>query len=194
MANKINFTNHTQAGFSLVETIIAIAILTIGLIGTMAAVTYSLQMSTAGRNIGSAKFLIISTFEEIEALKNGRSLTFAQIANVEAVDNSNTAYKFKGFSLGYKPTSISSGADQINGTDDDLIDVGNDKVFGTSDDFENESLIRSGYTRQIIISALPNQADIKKVEVKVRYFSIGASVQEVSGTCYLNDNEKEVNR
>jgi prepilin-type N-terminal cleavage/methylation domain-containing protein len=192
MSNNQNSLKNSQAGFSLLETIIALLIITIGLLGTVATVTYSLQMTTASRNIGTAKLMIISTFEEIETLRNDATLEFKQIGNVGNVDNTQTKYQFSGFSVGIQSVSMNPGRDRIYGTDDDLIDAGTDQVFGTADDFQNDSLIRSGYQREIIISPLPNQPEIKKVEVKIRYFSVGGSSQEVNGICYINDNYRVV--
>lgn len=192
MSNKLPRSKNQEVGFSLLETIVAIAILTIGLISTVAAVTYALQMSMASKNIGSAKLIIVTTFEQIEALRNSHRLRFNQIANVGDVDNSDSNFKFSGFSVGLKPMSLSSGPDQIDGTDDDLSDAGADGVYGTGDDFQNEALIRSGYQREIIISTLPNQRFVKRVEVKVHYVSVNGIVRTISGVCYFNDNDRTV--
>ena len=192
MSNKLSRSKNKEAGFSLLEAIVAIAILTIGLIGTVAAVTYALQMSTASRNVGSAKLIIMTTFEQIEALRNSHRLKFVQIANVGEVDNSDSKITFSGFSVGVKPVTLSAGPDQIDGTDDDLTDAGADGVYGTGDDFQNEALIRSGYQREIIITKLPNQQFGKKVEVIVHYASVNGIVRTISGVCYFNDNDRTV--
>ena len=57
-----------EKGFSLLEAIVAILILTIGLMGAAGALTYSLQYSTTSKNVGNAKLIIVSTIEEIESL------------------------------------------------------------------------------------------------------------------------------
>ena len=63
-----------QAGFTLVEAVFAILILTIGLVGTAAAITYALQFSAISRNVTKSKLLVVASMEEIESLRNSRRL------------------------------------------------------------------------------------------------------------------------
>ena len=74
--------NIGENGFSLLEVIIAIFILTISLLGAAAALGYALEFSNTSRNVGKAKSIIVSTIEEIESLRNTRRLEFKQIANL----------------------------------------------------------------------------------------------------------------
>lgn len=179
-----------EKGFSLLEVIIAIFILSTALIGTAAAITYALEFSTTSRNVGKAKLIIVSTIEEIEALRNAKRLNFKQIANVGDVDNTDSKVVFDGFSTGFKEISLNPGPDGVIGTDDDLRDAGSDGIYGTPDDYDNPSLVRSGYTRQISISFLPTDPTIKKVEVRVKYFSAGGKISEIYGVSYINDEAR----
>ena len=129
-----------EDGFTLVEAVVAILIITIGLIGTAAAITYALEFTTISRNVSSAKSMIVASIEEVESLRNSRRLDFKQIANVGGVDNTNTPNRFSGFSTGFKDVSLDPGPDGVNGTDDDLRDAGADGTFGTGDDFDNQAL------------------------------------------------------
>src|SRR5215213_9264361 len=88
-------------GFSLIEAVVAIFIMTVGLIGTAAALGYAIHYGTISRNVTSAKSIITAEIEEIEALRNSRRLDFKQIANTGAVDNTDSAATFTGFSTGY---------------------------------------------------------------------------------------------
>jgi hypothetical protein len=177
-----------ENGFSLIEAVVAIFILTVGLIGTAAALGYAIHYGTISRNVTSAKSIITSEIEEIEALRNSRRLDFKQIANVGGVDNSDAPAVFTGFSTGFKALSVNPGPDGVNGTDDDLRDTGPDGVFGTGDDVDNPSLVRSGYTRKITITNLTTS--LKKIEIRVRYFGSGGAVGEIAGVCYLNDEAR----
>lgn len=194
MSNKIiqksseQSERKSEAGFSMVEAIAAIFILTIGLIGTAAAITYALEFGSISRNVTSAKSVIVSSIEEIETLRNSRRLNFKQFANVGGVDNTGAANPFGGFSTGFKPVSLSPGPDGVNGTDDDLKDAGPDGLFGTADDFDNQGLIRSGYVRQITITDL--NSTLKKIEVKVRYLGRAGKTGEITGVSYLNDEAR----
>jgi hypothetical protein len=197
MSNKIlirSRANHSgksaDGGFSLVETIIAIFILSAGLLGTAAALTYAFEYGTTSRNVGSAKLIVVATMEEIESLRNTRRLDFKQLGNVGAVDNTSAKNSFSGFSPDFRPVSLSPGPDGIYGTDDDLKDVGPDGILGTPDDVENPSLARSGYLRKITITSLPLEPSIKKVEVRVQYYSVGGKVSEISGIGYINDETR----
>jgi hypothetical protein len=197
MSNKITIRSRVDhsgksadGGFSLIETIIAIFILTFGLLGTAAALTYAFEYGTTSRNVGNAKLIVVATMEEIESLRNTRRLEFKQLANVGAVDNSGAKNSFSGFSPDFRPVSLTPGTDGIYGTVDDLKDVGPDGIAGTSDDVENPSLARSGYLRKITITPLPLEPSIKKVEVRVQYYSVGGKVSEISGVGYINDETR----
>ena len=123
-----------EKGFSLLEAIVAILILTIGLMGAAGALTYSLQYSTTSKNVGNAKLIIVSTIEEIESLRNTRRLEFKQISNVSEVDNTDCKNTFNGFSTGFKPISLNPGFDGVSGTNDDIKEAGPDAIWGNADD------------------------------------------------------------
>lgn len=180
-----NSLKNARNGFSLVEAVVAIFIITVGLIGTAAALGYAIHYGTISRNVTGAKSIIFAQIEEIEALRNSRRLDFKQIANVGGVDNTNTPATFTGFSTGFKELSLNPGPDGVNGTNDDLIDDGADETYGTTDDFENPALVRSGFMRQITVTNL--SGTMKKVEIRVRYLGSGGAVGELAGVCYLND-------
>jgi len=178
-------TQAMQHGFSLIEAVIAIFIVTVGLVGTAAALSYAIYYGTISRNVTNAKSIITAQIEEIETLRNSRRLEFRQIANVGGVDNTGAAANFDGFSIGFRELSLNPGPDGVNGTNDDLRDAGADGVYGTGDDFDNPSLVRSGYSKQITVTNL--SGSMKKIEIKVRYFGSGGRVGEIGGVCYLND-------
>jgi type II secretory pathway pseudopilin PulG len=185
--SKNNFVK-TQDGFSLIEAVVAIFILTVGLIGTAATLGYAIHYGSISRNVTGAKSIIFAQIEEVEALRNSRRLDFKQIANVGGVDNTNTPAVFGGFSTGFKELSLNPGPDGVNGTADDLLDDGVDDTYGTGDDFENPAFVRSGYTRQITVTNL--SSSMKKVEIRVRYLGSGGVVGEIAGVCYLNDESR----
>jgi hypothetical protein len=180
-----------QNGFSLVEAVVAIFVMTVGLIGTAAALSYAIYFGTISRNVTSAKTLITAQIEEIETLRNSRRVDFKQIANVGNVDNTDVAVAFGGFSTGFKELSVQPGPDGVNGTDDDLRRAGTDGVYGTGDDYDDPALVRSGYSREIIVTNLSDS--MKKIEIKIRYFGSGGRVGEIDGVCYLN-NEGSLTR
>lgn len=187
----MRLAKNSENGFTLLEVVIAILILTIGLMGTAAAITYALQFSTLSKNLTNAKLVIVASIEEIESLRNTRRLDYKQIENVGKVDNTDSPNFFNGFSSGFKEVSNNSGTDGVNGTDDDLSSaVGKDGKWGTSDDTIDSSRIRGGYWRQISITNLPDSDTLKKVEIKVRYPASNGAIGEIRGVSYLNDEAR----
>ncbi len=185
---KSNASTQSEDGFTLVEAVCAIFILTIGLIGTAAAITYALEFSAISRNVTSAKSVIVSTIEEMETLRNSRRLEFKQIASVGAVNNASVANPFSGFTTGFQLVSRQPGEDGVYGTADDLIDPGADGDYGTADDFSDPTRIRSGYERQIKVTSL--SPTLKKIEIKVRYVGRAGKIGEITGVFYLNDEAR----
>lgn len=195
MWNKTSQTNvkksfrESEKGFSLIEAIVAIFILTIGLIGTAAAVTYALEFSAISRNVTKAKLIVVASIEEIESMRNSRRLDFKQFANTANVDNTGSPNQFLGFSAGFKQVSNNPGNDGVNGTDDDLsIAPGADGNYGTSDDVLDPNLARPGYMREIEITNL--SPTLKKVVVKIQYTGSGGKIGEITGVSYLNDEAR----
>jgi type IV pilus modification protein PilV len=188
MLNKSlkNTGSDSENGFTLIECIIAILVITIGLLGTAAAITYALEYSTISKNATNAKQVATSMIEQIESLRNTRRLAYRQIANVGSVDNTATVNTFTGFSTGFKEVATKPGADGVTGTDDDLLNAGADGIYGTGDDFIDNSIVRDGYTRKITITDL--SPVIKKVEVNVRYASSAGKIGELRAVCYLNND------
>lgn len=193
MSNKINESTNpgAEAGFSLVEAVVAIFILTIGLIGTAGAITYALEFSSLSQNVTKAKLIAVASIEEIETLRNSKRLEFKQIANAGSIDNTGSPISFNGFETAFSPVSFSPGPDGVNGTADDLKDPGPDKIYGTIDDFVNPALARSGFTRRIAITNL--SATLKKIEIKVRYTGRAGKLGELTAVSYLN-NETRFNQ
>ncbi len=178
-------SGRSDSGFSLLEMVVAIALLTVGLLGVASAIGYAVVTTNHGRSITNTKLLAVSILEQMETLRNTGNLTFGQIANVGQVDDHGSAKPFLGFQAGAQQVSTESGPDGIFGTADDLIDAGNDHKFGTSDDFVNPNFAVIGVTRQIQITSL--STTLKKVKVTVDYSAHGGMKQLVA-VCYLNDN------
>ena len=157
--------NETEGGFSLLEMVIAMTILSIGLLGVASAIGYAVVASNHGRSITNTKLLAVSMLEQMETLRDTNNLTFGQIANVGQVNNTGAVKVFSGFQPGFQQVSINPGPDGIFGTADDLIDAGPDGTFGTVDDFTNPNLALVGVTRQVQITDLSSR--LKKIQVTI---------------------------
>jgi prepilin-type N-terminal cleavage/methylation domain-containing protein len=176
----------TDRGFSLLEMVVAMGILTIGLLAVASSIGYALMVSNGSRNVTNSKLLIVSMLEQMETLRNTGELTFGQIANVGQVDDTGGVRSFAGFRSDFAPVSMTPGPDGIFGTDDDLMDPGADGIYGTQDDVLKPSLARPGVTRQILITQLGPQ--LKRIQVTLRYAPRGGVQQELVGVSYLNDD------
>lgn len=153
----------TQSGFSLLEAVIAISVLSVGLLGVAAAIGYSVTTNNRSRNVTAAKQMVTATFQEVKSMNESRRLTFGQIGNASSGG-------FTGFVAVFEPVTSNAGADGIIGTDDDVV---------VDDDTEND-----GFYRKIEISEVnPN---LKKVTVTIKY-SAGHGEQELTGVGYVNN-------
>ena len=177
----------SDSGFSLLEMVVAITLLTVGLLGVASAIGYAMVASNHGRSITNTKLLAVSILEQMETLRNTGNLTFGQIANVGQVNNTGAARNFVGFPAGPQQVSTNPGPDGMFGTADDLIDAGPDNIFGTWDDVVNPNFALVGVTRQIQITSLGSS--LKKVQVTVNY-SVNGGMKQLSVVCYLNDNSQ----
>jgi type II secretory pathway pseudopilin PulG len=183
--------SHRQeaAGFTLIETVIAMLVLMIGLLGLAAAISFSLKVSNRGRSVTNTKLLIASVLEQMEMLRNTQQLTFGQIANVGGVDNTGANRTFGGFPSGFQQISIDPGPDGIIGTGDDLVNAGPDGVYGTGDDYTAPPPpALQGFTREILITSL--SPTLKRVQVTLRTPGASGDVQTLVGVSYLNDNAR----
>ena len=178
-------SSQSESGFSLLEMVVAITLLTIGLLGVASAIGYAIVASNHGRSITNTKLVAVSMLEQMETLRDTNSLTFGQIANVGQVDDRGAVKVFAGFQPGFQQVSTNPGPDGIFGTADDLIDAGPDRNFGTVDDFVNPNFALVGVTRQVQITDL--SAKLKKIQVTVDY-SVTGGTKHLLVTGYLNDN------
>src|ERR1700681_785898 len=115
---------HSESGVTILEMVVAMLVLTVGLLGLAASIGYAVTVSNRGRNLTNSKLLVVSLIEQMETLRNTEQLTFGQIANQGSVDNSGAIRNFIGFPTAFQSLSINPGPDGIFGTDDDLISPG----------------------------------------------------------------------
>src|SRR6185436_956632 len=177
-----------QAGITIVEVVVGMMILTVGLLALAGSIAYAVTVSNKGRNVTNTKLLVVSVLEQMETLRNTQTLTFGQIANVGQVDDSDATTTFGGFPTGFRPISINPGPDGIFGTTDDLVNPGIDNTYGTGDDFTDQTWAVPNFTRQITITSL--SANLKRIEVTIRYPDAGGQTRDQTGVSYLNNDSR----
>ena len=166
----------SEQGFSLLEMVVAMVILTIGLLGVASAISYALMASNRGRGITNSKMLVVSILEQMETLRNTRELTFEEISNTQQPGSTFTGFPYADGV--FRPVSTVPGADGIFGTADDL-------RVGSTDDL---TLARPGVSRQIKITTFASNPYLKKIEVTLRYSPNGGETKELTGISYLQDD------
>lgn len=170
----------SSKGFSLAETVVALGVLTVGVLGAAAVLASGMQ------NLSSSPTDVVSTQKAAEAMEavfsarqSGR-LTWTQINNV-----SNGGIFLDGPQSLYKP-----GADGLVNTADDTaagIETvtlpGRDQILNNADD---QTVILGGYTRQITIADVPGEnAQLRSIVVTIKYRN-GPTLRTYSLTTYIS--------
>jgi hypothetical protein len=159
---------HTSdKGFSLAETVIALGILTTGILGAAAV------LATGMQNLSSSPADVIVTqkaaqaVEAVFAARDSGKLTWSQIRNVAGTSGHDDGI----FLDGALPLKVAGGDGLVNTNDDGAVETmtlpGKDQVLGTSDD----QIVPMGqYTREIKIRDLPNEAgQLRSIVVTITY-------------------------
>ncbi|MBV9209824.1 MAG: hypothetical protein JOZ52_04305 [Acidobacteria bacterium] len=171
-----------QEGFSYIDVLIAITLLSIGLLALVAAVTASVVQTRAGEQNLLAKQYGASTLESIFSARDIGVLGWEAVGNVGANPDPNTGVMQGKFSVGRKPIYPDDGPDNIMGTDDDT---------GTP---------VKGFDRQIVITDIcdPDRPSancnpsgsyavmMRKVEVTIYYQVTGGWRSEKTTTIISN--------
>jgi len=160
-----------SAGFSLIEVMIAIAILTVGLLALVGTFATALNSTNWAQEDLIAKQKALEALESIFTARNTQQLTFAQVANQSAGGGAI-------FTDGYT-TMRAAGPDGLVGTGDDVNFAANgpcptgvegirlpgpDGILGNADD---KCMSLANFQRQILIVSL--SGTLKQITVNVQY-------------------------
>lgn len=160
--------NGSERGFSLLEVMVSIAIMTIGLVALLGVFGLAMASTQSSLQNSISKTIANEAIESILTARETQNLTWAQIANTGAGGV---------FLSGFQPVDC-AGADGLFGTADDaacgpeiLTLPGPDGIFGTSDDVQ---LPLTNYQRAIAIAPALDQngnpiATLDTVNVTVQY-------------------------
>jgi prepilin-type N-terminal cleavage/methylation domain-containing protein len=159
-------------GFSLVETMVALALLAIGLLSLAGVFTMSLARMTGASWDILAKEKASEAIENILAARDSGRLSWAQINNVGN----------GGVFVAGEQALIAPGNDRLIGTgDDNAADPEtvrrpgpNGIIDGGGDD---EVVTLGNFTRQIVISSVPPGDTLRQIRVIIRYTSAGLKRQ-----------------
>jgi len=164
------------------EMVVAMLVLSVGLLAAATAIGYSLMASNRGRGVTNAKMLVVTALEQMETLRNTGQLNFDEISNTQQPGSA-----FRGFPSDFRDVSTVPGPDGVFGTADDLsVAPGPDGTYGTTDDVTDPSRARPNVRRQILITEI--NPLLKKVQVTLRYGPNGGEQKDLIGISYLNDD------
>jgi len=164
-----------QAGFTLMEVMISIFVLTVGLVSLLGVFGVAMAATQTSQQDLIAKQLASEAMESIITARNTSQLSWAEI------QNSGTGQTPDGIFVNGTQPIDKSGADGIIGTADDMTGSnsgpatltlpGPDGIVGTADDV---TLPLTNYTRQIQIAAVTDSSGnvsstLRMATITVRY-------------------------
>jgi prepilin-type N-terminal cleavage/methylation domain-containing protein len=169
-----------ERGFSLIETIISVGILAVGLLGAAALLTAGMQKIASSPRDLIATHKATEAIESVFSARDTRTLTWAQIRNVQGASGADGGIFLDGAQDLRLP-----GADGLIDTADDgaietVVYPGNDQQFDTADDV---TTTLAGFTREIQIRDV--QANLRSITVIVTYPE-GAGRRTYTLTAYIS--------
>jgi type II secretory pathway pseudopilin PulG len=176
-----------EKGFSLIETVIALVVLMVGILGTISALSFSIFSVQDSEKRSIAKEHARSTMETIFSTRD--LLAFDDAAggasyswdSIQVLSGSNGGI----FIDGWNPIRESPGADGIFGTADDTCAAGAPCIInGTT----NSSVVVNGYERKIEIFDITENGVVRKrrITVRVRYWVGKLLREETESTIMAN--------
>lgn len=183
-ANVSRVPPQGDAGFSLIETLIAMAILAAGLLSLAGVFVMGLNQLASSSAALIAREKAREAVESVHTARDTRVITWCQIYNVSSARGTACASAPAGvFVDGAQPLRNAGPDGLVNTADDEGIEEslspGPDNVLGTDDDVRTPL---TGYTREILISEIltngvANQ-NLRRLRIRVRY---GKLVENESG-------------
>ena len=170
-----------EEGFSLLETLTAVALLAMGLLSLAAVFTMALSRTTNASWDMLAKEKASETIENILAARDSGRLTWDEINNVGTGSGI--------FRTGPQALVL-PGNDRLVNTNDDSATketVRRPGPNGTINDSDDEVIPLTHYTREIVIGPVPNSPGntLREIRVIVRY-RIGGMSREVLMSSYVS--------
>ncbi len=173
-----------QRGFTLVETMIAIAVMSIGILTLIATFATAISATNNAQQNLIARQKALEAMESIYTARNSQQLTFSQIANISS----------GGIFTNSATQLLAAGPDGLVNTSDDvsfpasgacpagpecLVLPGPDGILGTADD---TAMSLANFRRQIQIGPVLESdgvtinPNLKQITVTVSYYSGGSTL------------------
>ena len=164
-----NRNRKEQTGFTLLEAIVAIAILSFGILSLAAVYAQGIQVANMTQLDYIAEKKAEEAVETIFAARDSKVLAWTNIRNVTGSGGANDGV----FLVGPQPL-LAAGPDGLYGTADDvatqpdtvILGPGPDKILGTADDVV---MPLSFMTRTIAIADIPGNTALRQITITMNY-------------------------
>jgi len=157
---------HSTKGFSLIETMIALVVLAVGVLGLAAMLGDALAYMSGSQDDFIAQQAAEQAAESILTAKYSNNATFGQISNF-GVGNPTGL-----FLTGAQPLLQPSPSGLVGSTDDVgqppayILQPGPDQILGTADDVQQPL---NNFTRTITITNVAGEPNLRQVNIVVNY-------------------------
>lgn len=183
MEADLAMTHRSDQGFSLVEVMFALGVLTTGVLGAAAVMSSGMQHLNSSPSDVIVTQKATQAIEAVFAARDSHKLTWAQIRNVNG-----TGTDAGVFLDGPKSLKLAGADGLVNTADDpDVIETiplpGADRIFNTVDD---KTMTLSGFTREITIRDVTGTSgQLRSVVVTITY-KIGTSTRTYTLSTYIS--------
>lgn len=174
---RVSQTLRDERGSTLIEALVAMVILTVGLLGLAQVFVVGMtHMATSESNL-IAREKAREAVESVHTARDTQTITWAQIRNVSD----------GGVFLNGPQALRQPGIDGLVNTADDVMPLevigpGPDRQLGTADDVRAE-----GFRREIVIQDIPGSPALRRLIVRIAY-RFGATIPPCTQTgpgCYV---------
>jgi type II secretory pathway pseudopilin PulG len=174
---KLPIKKVRQAGFTLIEALLSLVIFSFGILSLAVVYAQGIQISAKTQMNYIAEKKAEQAMETIFAARDSHILQWSNIRNVTG--SGGTA---DGVFVVGTTSLVAAGPDGLYGTADDdvtqpdvvVVSAGPDGILGTNDDVV---MSLAGMQRQIVITDVPNSANLRQVTITITYNVAGAASQ-----------------
>jgi type II secretory pathway pseudopilin PulG len=152
-----------HAGFSLLETVVAIAVLAFGVLSLAAVLANGIAFMSMSQEDYLAQQKASEAVESVFTARDTKVVAWSQIENISKggiFDDGPQPLLDPG------PDGMVNTADDLAGSPDTIVGPGPDGILGTGDD---TIIPLSNFTREIKITDSPANPNLKQIQVIMRY-------------------------
>ena len=168
-------------GFSLIETVIALGVMTTGMLGAAAVLTVGMQKVTSSPGDLVATQKANEAIESVFSGRDSHTITWAQLKNLHGATGSDNGI----FLDGAQPLKVAGADGLLDTADDGAVETvtlpGRDQMLGT---FDDQTITLDGYSREIAIRDV--ETDLRSITVTITYQS-GALKRNYTITTYISN-------